>query len=101
MFDLYESSNDTRDSENKRYYVQLFYRNSSTDDLTPMNIPQCGVKCSLNQFYELYNDILASDFIAECQLPNEYCIDKNRANTMYISINVYGVLILFAYYFNV
>lgn len=58
LFELYKSSDS--------HYIQLFYRNSTTDDLAPMNIPNCGTKCSLNKLYELYREIMPSDYKTEC-----------------------------------
>lgn len=98
LFELYKSSNNSHNLTDNSHYIQLFYRNSSSDDLTPMNIPNCGIKCSLNQFYKLYDNILASDFTAECQLPNEQCIPKNRASSVPNSIHIYSILIWFVYY---
>lgn len=60
LFELYESSGS--------HYVQLFYKNSTTEDLTPMNIPKCGTKCSLDELYDIYSDILPSDVESECSL---------------------------------
>lgn len=51
---------------NSSQYIQLFYRNSSTEDLTPLNIPNCGTKCPLIQFYDLYKEILVDD-LDECK----------------------------------
>lgn len=55
---------------NSSHYIQVFYRNSSTEDLTPLNIPNCGTKCPLMRFYDLYDEILTDDF-NECKLTNE------------------------------
>lgn len=59
MFELYESG----DSQ----YVQLFYRNSTADNLKPINIPGCGTKCPLDQLYDIYSDVIPLDVEKECQ----------------------------------
>jgi len=60
IFELYES--------NGSHYVQIFYRKSTAEDLTPIDIPNCGRKCPLNQLYELYKEVLPVDFETECQV---------------------------------
>lgn len=61
LFELYESNDNS-------FYVQVFYRNSTTEEPVPLNIPDCGTKCPLNQLYELYSDVLPTDFETECRL---------------------------------
>lgn len=61
MFELYESDNNS-------HYVQLFYRNTTAEELTPMTIPNCGTKCSLDQLYQQYSEFLATDFETECAI---------------------------------
>lgn len=61
-FELYK----THDNE---HYIQLFYRKSGENHPSPMNIPGCGEKCSIKQFYELYKEIIPGDFESECRLP--------------------------------
>lgn len=60
-FELYK----TDDNEN---YIQLFYRRFEEEELSPLDIPRCGVKCSIQQFYEKFNEIIPGDFDSECQL---------------------------------
>lgn len=60
-FELYKT-------DTNEHYIQLFYRKCGEETLSAMNIPNCGEKCTLNKFYELYNDIIASDFDLECAL---------------------------------
>lgn len=60
LFELYESN------AKNEHYVQVFYRNSTAGDLAPLDIPNCGTKCPLNQLFELYKEILPSDFKTEC-----------------------------------
>lgn len=62
LFELYQ-----RDDE---YYVQLFYRKTISENAQPMEIPNCGTKCPLDKFYELYKDILPTedeDFESLCR----------------------------------
>ncbi|XP_031627358.1 testicular acid phosphatase homolog [Contarinia nasturtii] len=54
----------------QEHYIQIFYRKSDEEVLLPLNIPNCGEKCSLNQLYKLYNDIIPDrDHDTECRLP--------------------------------
>lgn len=66
IFEMRHKPGDT----NSSHYIQVFYRNSSAEHLTPLNIPNCGTKCPLFQLYDLYNEILVDDF-NECELLNE------------------------------
>lgn len=43
------------------YYVQVFYRKTVSDDVPPVNIPNCGTMCSLDRLYELYKEILPAE----------------------------------------
>ncbi|XP_031627083.1 prostatic acid phosphatase-like isoform X2 [Contarinia nasturtii] len=55
----------------EEHYIQIFYRKSEEEILLPLNIPNCGEKCSLNQLYNLYNDIIPDhDHDTECRLTN-------------------------------
>lgn len=50
-------------------YVKLFYKESIEKEAQLLEIPECGVKCSLNDLYKLYWDILPTkSFEAECKL---------------------------------
>lgn len=61
MFELRKLNND--------YALQVFYRNTSAETLTPLNIPKCGTLCPLNKMYELYADVLPDgDFETECKV---------------------------------
>ncbi|XP_031636631.1 prostatic acid phosphatase-like [Contarinia nasturtii] len=53
-FELYKSGDD--------YHVQLFYRKSKEEILVPLEIPNCGTMCPLNTLYQLYKDILPTEF---------------------------------------
>lgn len=60
MFELYQTNGD--------YYVQIFYKNTTSVDLKPLNIPRCGPKCSLSQLNKVYAAILPTkDFESECR----------------------------------
>lgn len=50
-------------------YVKIFYRNTTETNISPLVIPNCGVKCKLTEFYELYDDILPTQcYEKECEL---------------------------------
>lgn len=62
LFELYKSKTDG-------YYIQLFYKNSTDENLVPLNIPTCGQKCSLERFRKVYESIIpVNSFEKECQL---------------------------------
>lgn len=64
MFELYQTKSD--------YYVQIFYKNTTSEQLTPMNIPRCGPKCTLSQLNTIYEAILPTrDFDTECRMSME------------------------------
>lgn len=60
-FELYKS-------KKNEHYFQLFYRKSNEESPEPMEIPGCGEKCTLEQFYDLYKEIIPDDFDSECRL---------------------------------
>lgn len=61
LFELYKTHTD-------QYYLQIFYRKSTTEEPTPLIIPGCGTKCSLHQMYELFNEVLPTDYETDCKL---------------------------------
>lgn len=60
------------------YHVEIYYKRDRGEDkvpLQPLFIPNCGQKCPLNKFYEIYQDILPTeDFDTECRLPFAYSL---------------------------
>lgn len=58
-FELYKS-------DANEHYVQLFYKQFDGENILPLNIPNCGEKCPLDRFYELFADILPGDYHSEC-----------------------------------
>lgn len=62
LFELYKSTANG-------YYIQLFYKNSTNENLVPLNIPNCGQKCSLEKFRRIYEEIIPiNGFENECKL---------------------------------
>lgn len=59
---------------NGTFHVEIYYKRSRGEDkvpLEPLSIPQCGKKCPLERFYELYRDVIPTeDFDTECRLPD-------------------------------
>lgn len=56
FFELYKNKTD--------YYFQVFYRNTTTAANVPaLIIPnaECGRKCSLEKWFEVYKDILPKE----------------------------------------
>ena len=61
LFELYKTSD--------KFYIQLFYKNTTNENLSPLNIPSCGVKCSLADFRRIYASIIPTDtFEKECEV---------------------------------
>lgn len=61
LFELYE--------QNGNHYVQIFYKNTTDENIPPLYIPDCGQKCPLEKFSEIYKSIIPTlDFEAECRL---------------------------------
>ncbi|XP_031635142.1 prostatic acid phosphatase-like [Contarinia nasturtii] len=57
--------------QGKEYYVQLLYKTPFTKNAIPLKIKSCGFICSLDEIYEIYNDILPKedeDFESLCRL---------------------------------
>lgn len=51
------------------YYIQLFYKNTTNENLSPLNIPSCGTKCSIGDFRKIYAPIITTaSFEKECQV---------------------------------
>lgn len=53
-FELYKSGEG-------EHYFQIFYRKLNEEYPSPMKIPGCGAKCTLEQFYDLYKDIIPDE----------------------------------------
>lgn len=52
----------------EEYYFQIFYRQAEEEYPAALSIPGCGVKCTLKQFFDLYQDIIpGDDFEEECR----------------------------------
>lgn len=61
LFELYKSD--------ETPYIQIFYKKTPKTKVKPMKIPNCGVKCLLDDLYKLYDDFLPTlDYNVECQL---------------------------------
>lgn len=47
----------------------MFYKNTTNENLSPLNIPSCGVKCSLENFRRIYEAVIPTEtFEMECQV---------------------------------
>lgn len=50
-------------------HVQIVFRNSTTDDPQPLEIPSCGAMCPLSRMFELYAAFLPNGtYEEECWL---------------------------------
>lgn len=80
LFELYQTDSD--------YYVQIFYKNTTTEELKPLNIPRCGPKCSLGQLNRIYETILPTrDFETECRLSR-----LTMSRVLYFSAKLVGFI---------
>lgn len=61
FFELYEAESP---------YLQIFYKNSTRiNNISPLDIPNCGTKCSLANLYKLYEEVLPTQsYDKECEL---------------------------------
>lgn len=69
---------------NGTFHVEIYYKSYRGEDkvpLEPLSIPNCGTRCPLEKFYEIYQDVIPTeDFDTECRLP-EYTTKPNRNNS--------------------
>lgn len=66
MFELYRTNNG---QPNEEFYFQLFYRKSDNEEPTPLDIPLCGTKCTVEKFRNAYAKIIPTGtFEEECGL---------------------------------
>lgn len=73
FFELYKSNEGGEDN----FYLQLFYKNTTTENIPPFNIPGCGTKCSLEKFRKLFSHVIPTDdYETECKLPMQYILDS-------------------------
>ncbi|XP_055296463.1 prostatic acid phosphatase-like [Sitodiplosis mosellana] len=56
-------------NDENEHYIQMFYRKSDVEKPSPLNIPNCGEKCTLDRLYELYSELIPGDFETECRWP--------------------------------
>lgn len=49
-----------------RYYLQLFLRQPGDENPKAEEIKECGEKCSLSKFYEIYDKLIPDSFEKEC-----------------------------------
>lgn len=50
------------------YFVQIFYKNTTNENLEPLSFPGCGSLCPLKKVAELYENVLPGDFETECRI---------------------------------
>lgn len=64
-FELYKTTGN-------QYYLQLFYRKPGEEFPIAMNIPGCGDKCPINEFHQLFDEIIPGNFNSECRHTESY-----------------------------
>ncbi|XP_035533544.1 lysosomal acid phosphatase-like [Morone saxatilis] len=82
IFELYRD-------ENGSASVSLFYRNDSTVEPYPLQLPGCSLDCPLNEFVKITKSSISEDRKKECQVPSE-----GRDTEVIISLAVSGCLLL-------
>ncbi|XP_008299678.1 lysosomal acid phosphatase [Stegastes partitus] len=82
MFELYQE-------ENGSASVQMFYRNDSTVDPYPIQLPGCSLNCPLDEFVKIAKLSISDDRDKECQVPSE-----GRDKEIIISLALSGCLLL-------
>lgn len=84
LFELYKLRNE--------YSIKIFYKNSSTENLIPLNIPHCGPSCPLEKIIQIYKDILPEgDFHTECRVHGFALVN--------LSLTEIGIMIHFIVFF--
>ncbi|XP_031707824.1 lysosomal acid phosphatase [Anarrhichthys ocellatus] len=69
--------------------VSLFYRNDSTVEALPLQLPGCSLDCPLEDFVRITKLSISDDRDKECQLPSQ-----GRDKEVIISLAVSGCLLL-------
>lgn len=49
-----------------KYYLQLYLRQPGDENPKPEKIKKCGKKCSLKDFYKIYDELIPGEFEVEC-----------------------------------
>lgn len=56
-------------SDSSENYLQLFYRQGAATDFPALEIPGCGSKCPLSEWYKQFGNILPTkSFDQECHM---------------------------------
>ncbi|XP_014790422.1 prostatic acid phosphatase isoform X1 [Octopus bimaculoides] len=58
-------------SEENSYFVQIFYKNSTSAEPVPLTMSGCEQKCLWNQFVRLTEESLTANIELECELPQD------------------------------
>lgn len=75
--------------ENGSATVSMFYRNDSSTDLFPLQLPGCTLDCPLEDFVRITKPSISDDRDKECQLPS-----KGRDTEVIISLALSGCLLV-------
>ncbi|XP_034533838.1 lysosomal acid phosphatase isoform X1 [Notolabrus celidotus] len=81
MIELYKNDNGSAS-------VSMFYRNDSTVEPYPVQLPGCSLQCPLEDFVRLTKPSISDDRDKECQLPSE-----GRDTEVIISLALSGCLL--------
>ena len=69
----------------EEHCIQIFYRKSNEEDLTPLQIPNCDQKCcTLERLHELFGDIIPGDHDVECGLKNTASLNALKSISVLI-----------------
>ncbi|XP_037552494.1 lysosomal acid phosphatase [Nematolebias whitei] len=91
MFELYREDNGSAS-------VSMFYRNDSTMEPYPLQLPGCSLDCPLEEFVKITKSSISDDRDKECQLPSPRS-DKEIIIGLALSSCVLFFLIAFLLFF--
>lgn len=63
-FEMYKTPKD-------QYYLQLFLRQPNDENPKAEEIKECGKKCSIPKFYEIYDELIPDSFEKECKFNDD------------------------------
>lgn len=103
MVELHERSTSDENGANRRFEVEVFYRNHSKHDLPVQLDPfGCGLPaCSLEKFAGFSTSRIPGDWNQECIVGlSSQMMWKGLATGLGVAMTLFGVLLLFALYMN-
>lgn len=56
------------ETDDNKYYLQLFYRTTDDEYLPAWDVPTLGERWTVEQFYTVFNELIPGDFESECSI---------------------------------